>query len=88
MINFDLLSLKCNNLHTENNLTEVTLSKVDATRVVFLKKQDWKVGSCTISIRRAEVTCHSSTTPWTHSIILCLNGSDIYLKLYSTGVGI
>jgi len=64
MINFDLLLLKCNNLHTENNLTsQVTLLKVAVTSVVFLKKQDWKVGSCTISIRRAEVTRHSSTTP-------------------------
>lgn len=46
MINFDLLLLKCNNLHTENNLTsQVTLLKVAVTSVVFLKKQDWKVGS-------------------------------------------
>jgi len=39
MINLDLLSMKCNNVHKENNQTsDVTLSKVDVTRVAFLKK--------------------------------------------------
>jgi hypothetical protein len=89
MINFDILSMKCNNLQTGKSPTsEVTLSKVDVTKVVFLKQYDRKVGCCTVSIRRAEVTCHSSAMPQIHSVILCLNGSDICHKLYGTGVDI
>jgi hypothetical protein len=90
MITFTLSALKCNNLHTEQNLSsEVTLSKFDVNRMLFLKKYDWKVGSCTISIgiRKAEVICHSSTVPRNHFITLHLNGSDIHLKLYPTRVG-